>query len=160
MKFSIFTLLAATGYAAMIAAAIASSDSIWRIWATTAAMCLFAYFVVLAFESQDRGKAAFGRVAAILSVSYLLATVMSQSFDVERRTDLFPHERLTILWYEAQTSGPSNFAATTQVFQVARNTMTPFLAIQSAIAFGTSGGCLALWRYGRNAKAHPIQDGP
>jgi hypothetical protein len=160
MKYSILTHLTVTAYVALLAAAIGNSDSVWRIWATTAAMCSFAYFVISAFESQDRGKAVFGRVAAILSVSYLLATVMSQSFDVERQTDLFPHERLTILWFESQTSGSSSFGVKTQVFQVALKTMTSFLGLQCAVTFGACGGCFALWRYRRNDMSQPESVGP
>src|SRR5690349_15832084 len=134
MKFSIVTLLAAIGYMAMVAAAIVEPNSIWRLCAVTAAFGLFGYFVIMAFDSKDRDKSVFGRVAAIATVTYMLASLNSLPFLQERDWDLFPHERLTIIWFENQPKGDSNLEVRGEI--AATKTMIPFFRIQCGLAFG------------------------
>ncbi len=157
MKYSILTLLAATAYVSMFFAAFLYPLTIWLICSLVAALCMFAYFVALAFEYHDLGKAVFGRVAAILTVAYMLVSIDVPYSELDHEWDLFPHQRLTIVWFENQPKGDNNIEVRSEI--ASTKVMNPLFRIQCALMLGFVGGSIALWRYRRNEKAHTESGG-
>lgn len=170
MKFSVLTIFLATGYVALVLAAIQPPDSWWRHVATVAWLAVVAYLFVLAADPLKRPRATFGRVAlgciaAYLALAYLPSTP----------SDLLPHQWFAVWWAPAENSV---YTAFTQSFQTGTTVTNPYgpttnpwgggqlvvssaipataspvistvAALNTALLFGLFGGLLAAWRYRR-----------
>lgn len=175
MKFSVLTIFFATGYVALVLAAIQPPDSWWRHVAVVAWLAVVAYLFVLAADPLKRPRATFGRVtlgciAAYLALAYLPSTP----------GDLLPHQWFAAWWapeensvYSVTTllqtyqgSGPINqpygsafsgsgfpgggqLVISPTIPSYPSHEISSVAALNSALLFGLLGGLLAAWRYRR-----------
>lgn len=168
MKFSILTLLAATGYSAIVFAALAQPDSWWRHVFTVAWFFAIVYALALATDSANRRKSMFGRVVLGGTVAYLLLIAVARSMPLSSQgTDLWPHQWL-VNWLSDDALGqlrqvripaPPRIGRTSPGIPIGTSGWDPADLIQrlarletvsamiTALAIGLLGGCLALWRY-------------
>lgn len=152
MKFSILTLLNATGYFAVMFMAFTRPTSQWKYAAMLAWLAVVAYLLMLATDTLDRAAGLFGRVALGCMVAYLaFAALNMASTEVEprRQWSVLPHQWATSRWVASEQykgSFPPNGDARRGN---AKSTIEPLLAYNTALVFGLLGGSAAVIRYRR-----------
>jgi hypothetical protein len=173
MKFSILTMLVATGYVALLVAGVQNPESWWRQVGTVVWLLFLAYFFMLAADTFHRERAVFGRVCLACMASYLLLAWMKP--EVSNRTqeaELLPH-RVAVQWwinwhvenpvatrgewesaFQAQPGGYPPPGTGSQGTWLRGVPIIRAIAVYNfALAFGIFGGTLALWNYRRQARS-------
>lgn len=177
MKFSVLTIFVATGYVALVLAAIQPPDSWWRHAATVAWLAVVAYLFVLAADPLKRPRATFGRVAIGCIVAYLALAYLPST-----PADLLPHQWFASWWSPEETSiytstavlqpswAPGNTATgvsgpysggspggsgqliyTPTILTYPSNVISTISVLNSSLLFGLLGGAVATWIYRRTS---------
>lgn len=102
-RFSILTLLAATGYVALVLTSLLNPESLWRYASTAAWLLALMYMIVLATNPLEPRLATFGRTVVACITAYLVLTWLPMSFTPEvrvpnaslQKVDLLPHQAFT-----------------------------------------------------------------
>lgn len=159
MKFSVLSLLLATGYVALLVASFKQPESVWRVVASIAWLAVIGMMVANAFNTADSKRAAFGRVALTCVAIYLLLVFVPNG-----RFDWLPHSaiaRMYLMWGqpEGYALGPDgNLVFGDPAQFVGRNPFNPYLrlspryepepfvALCAAQLFGLVTGAAAAWK--------------
>lgn len=159
MKFSILTLLSATGYFALAFMALTQSESLWKFVAGSAWLVIVAYLLILANDPTDRASSQFGRVAlGCIAAYFALAAIAIITKEVEPRRlwNVLPHQWLTWKWTNSEYFKNSVDSSRTMV--VARNTIEPLFAYNTALVFGMLAGSAAVIRYRRSLRRAELKE--
>lgn len=172
MRFSIFALLAMTGYVAVATATFVQPFGMWRFGTAATWMTVTVYLSMLACDPVNRGQAVFGRISIAGIAVYVVLTLPNSIIAADRTGGLLPHEMLVEVWASNLTPStvmprgqflmPPNsgeppklaFIPTgVPVSTVSRSQWTILettVAAHCALLFGLLCGCLALCRSRHN----------